>query len=79
MNTLENTRLFLPVLWVFAVNLSSDWATVLGALWLAGRIWYALAYARDPKTRGSGFLLSMLCFRRPRARWRLGSLRGLIA
>lgn len=62
MNTLENTVLFLPVLWVCALSLSSLWATALGALWLAGRVWYALAYARDPKTRGSGFLLSMLCF-----------------
>ncbi|MBP6707910.1 MAG: MAPEG family protein [Candidatus Accumulibacter sp.] len=62
MNTIENTLAFLPVLWVFAVSLSSLWATVFGGLWLLGRIWYALAYARDPKTRGGGFLLSMLCF-----------------
>jgi len=62
MNTIENTLAFLPVLWVFAVSLSSLWATVFGGLWLLGRIWYALAYARDPKTRGGGFMLSMLCF-----------------
>ncbi|MBE2259585.1 MAG: MAPEG family protein [Candidatus Accumulibacter sp.] len=62
MNTLENTVAFLPVLWVFALNLSSLWATVFGSGWLLARIWYALAYARDPKTRSGGFGLSMLCF-----------------
>jgi len=61
-NTVENSVAFLPVLWVFAVSVSSLWATVLGALWLAARVWYAIAYARDPQTRGAGFLLSMLCF-----------------
>ncbi|WP_313952266.1 MAPEG family protein [Accumulibacter sp.] len=62
MNTLENTVAFLPVLWVCALTFSSLWATVLGGGWLAGRVWYALAYARDPATRGGGFGLSMLCF-----------------
>jgi uncharacterized MAPEG superfamily protein len=62
MNTVENTVAFLPALWVFAVALSAIWATVLGAAWLAGRIWYALAYARDPRTRSGGFLLSMFAF-----------------
>lgn len=62
MNTLENVVLFLPVLWVFALSLSPLWATVLGGAWLAGRLWYALAYAADPKKRGGGFLMSMLAF-----------------
>ncbi len=62
MNTLENTVAFLPVLWVFAVNLSSLWASVLGTLWVLARVCYAVAYARDPKKRGSAFLVSMLAF-----------------
>ncbi|MBP9805888.1 MAG: MAPEG family protein [Candidatus Accumulibacter sp.] len=62
MNTLENTVAFLPVLWVFAVNLSSLWASVLGTLWVLARVYYAVAYARDPKKRGSAFLVSMLAF-----------------
>jgi glutathione S-transferase len=62
MNTLENAVAFLPVLWVFALSLSSLWATVLGGIWLAGRLWYALAYAANPKKRGGGFMLSMLAF-----------------
>jgi ATP-binding cassette subfamily B protein len=35
---------------------------LLGGGWLLARVWYALAYARDPKTRGPAFALSMLCF-----------------
>lgn len=62
MNTLENTVAFLPVLWVFAVNLSSLWASLLGTLWVLARVYYAVAYARDPKKRGSAFLVSMLAF-----------------
>lgn len=61
-NTVENSVAFLPVLWVFASSVSSFWATVLGGVWLLARVWYAIAYARDPRTRGAGFLLSMLCF-----------------
>lgn len=78
MNTIENTLAFLPVLWVFAVHLSSLWASVLGGLWLAGRVWYALAYARDPKTRGRGFLLSMLAFGALGLGGAWGVLRGLL-
>lgn len=62
MNTLENAVAFLPVLWVFALSLSVAWATALGGAWLLGRLWYALAYARNPKSRGGGFLLSMAAF-----------------
>lgn len=62
MNTLENAVAFLPVLWVFALSLSPLWATVLGTAWLIGRVWYAIAYARAPRSRGGGFMLSMLAF-----------------
>jgi uncharacterized MAPEG superfamily protein len=61
-NTVENSVAFLPVLWVFASSVSSFWATVLGGVWLLARVWYSIAYARDPRTRGAGFVLSMLCF-----------------
>lgn len=74
MNTIENTVAFLPVLWVFAGYLSIQWATVLGAAWLAGRVWYAWAYARDPKTRSGGFVVSMLAF----AILALGSAWGVV-
>lgn len=62
MNTIENIVLFLPALWIFALALSPWWATLFGCTWLVGRIWYALAYAHDPRKRGPGFLLGMLSF-----------------
>lgn len=79
MNTIENTVAFLPVLWVFALHLSSLWATVFGGVWLVGRVWYGWAYARDPKTRGGGFLVAMLSFTALALGGAWGVLRGLLA
>lgn len=62
MNTIEGAVMFLPALWICALALSAQWATALAGLWLVGRVWYALAYTRSPKTRGGGFLVSMLAF-----------------
>ncbi len=54
-NTLENTVLMLPALWLAALFFSPLWATVAGAAWVAARLWYAVGYASDPKKRGGGF------------------------
>lgn len=62
MNTIEGAMMFLPALWICALAFSASWATALAGLWLVGRVWYALAYTRSPKTRGGGFLVSMLAF-----------------
>lgn len=62
MNTLENAVLVLPTLWLYAGFMGDRSAAALGALWLVARIWYAIAYQRDPKKRGAGFGLSMLAF-----------------
>ena len=56
MNTLENAVIFLPALWLATLYANAAWASVLGAIWLAARLWYALAYARHPKTRGAPFV-----------------------
>ncbi len=58
MNTLENTVIFLPALWLGAGFFSAWIASALGVVWLVGRLWYAVAYVRDPKTRGTGFGLA---------------------
>lgn len=79
MNTLENTVLFLPVLWICALYLSTVWATVLGVSWLLGRVWYAFAYAREPRTRGGGFLLAMISFGGLGLGGAWGVLRGMLA
>jgi uncharacterized membrane protein YecN with MAPEG domain len=62
MNTLENALAFLPALWLAAWYWNPAWASACGAVWLAGRVWYALAYVRDPAKRSGGFGLSMLAF-----------------
>jgi glutathione S-transferase len=62
MNTLEGAVVFLPALWLFAAYLSGVWSAVLGAVWLIGRVWYAIAYQKNPATRGAPFVISFLAF-----------------
>ena len=62
MNTIENSVLFLPTLWLAATYGFSGWAGIAGLVWVIGRVWYALAYLRDPATRGPGFATGMLAF-----------------
>ena len=59
MNTVENAVAFLPALWLCALLLDPNFAGALGALWLAARTWYAVAYARDPKRRGPAFTIAL--------------------
>jgi glutathione S-transferase len=60
MNTLENSVMFLPTLWLAAHYGYVFWAGVAGLVWVLGRIWYALAYLQDAKKRGPGYLVSMV-------------------
>jgi glutathione S-transferase len=62
MNTLENTVMFLPTLWLAAQYGFSGWAGSVGLVWIVGRVWYALAYLQDPGKRGPGFGLAMLAW-----------------
>ena len=60
MNTLESALMFLPALWVYAAFVGDTGAAAMGLAWVAGRIWYALAYQKDPAKRGGGFSLALL-------------------
>ena len=60
MNTLESLVLFLPALWLFNIYIGALWAGVVGAVWLVGRIDYALSYARSAQARQRGFAISAL-------------------
>lgn len=60
MNTLEQSVLFLPTLWLAAHYGFGSWAGIAGLVWLVGRVWYAVAYLKDPTQRGPGFGLAML-------------------
>uniref|UniRef100_B0T3A6 Membrane-associated protein in eicosanoid and glutathione metabolism (MAPEG) n=1 Tax=Caulobacter sp. (strain K31) TaxID=366602 RepID=B0T3A6_CAUSK len=59
-NTLEWLPIFLPSLWLFALHWSDLVATILGVIWIAGRIIYALGYVADPGKREAGFIIQAL-------------------
>lgn len=62
MNTLEQTVMFLPTLWLAARFGNPTWAGILGLVWIVGRAWYIVAYLRDPARRGLPFGLGMLAW-----------------
>ena len=62
MNTQEGALIFLPALWICAVGWGDQLAGALGGIWIAARVWYALAYAADPTSRRSAFLLSQAIY-----------------
>lgn len=73
-NTLEQIVLFLPALWLFAAAWGDTAAALVGIVWPAGRILYAMAYYRDAAKRGPGFLIAML----PTMILLLGALGGFV-
>jgi len=71
MNTLEYTVLFLPSLWLAVQYGFPLWGSLAGLVWVVGRVWYAVAYLKDPTKRGPAFLLSS-------AGWALTLLLGVV-
>lgn len=62
-NTLEQTVMFLPVLWLATVYGNSEHiAAVLGFIWVGARLWYVFGYIREASKRSMGFLISFLAF-----------------
>ena len=57
-NTMEQLVWFIPALWLFALYVSPLWAGIVGLVWVAARVYYAVSYYRDPETRGPGFVTS---------------------
>jgi uncharacterized MAPEG superfamily protein len=55
MNTQEGALTFLPALWLAAHYAGAPIAGALGLAWVAARVWYAIAYVRDPAKRGPAF------------------------
>ena len=45
MNTLEWLPIFLPALWLFAIYIGDTVAAAIGAVWIIGRIVYAIGYS----------------------------------
>ena len=59
-NTLELMVMFLPALWLASLYVRPLWTSILGAIYLIGRLLYWRGYIADPAKRGLGFTLSML-------------------
>ena len=59
-NTTEQLIIFLPSLWLFSAYVSPVWASLVGIVWIAGRVIYAISYTRDPERRAVGFVTGYL-------------------
>lgn len=60
MNTIEQTVMFLPSLWLCNSYFRADVAGVVGMVWIIGRVIYALGYYQAPKKRALGFGINSL-------------------
>jgi hypothetical protein len=60
MNTLEQLAGFLPALYIAAQYWPPGLMAAVGVVYLVGRVLYRRAYVRDPGSRGTGFLLTVL-------------------
>jgi glutathione S-transferase len=61
-NMLEQLALFLPSLWLFAMFVSPVWASLFGAIWIIGRVLYAIGYYQAAEKRSAGFLIAFAGF-----------------
>lgn len=53
-NTLESLIVFVPGVWIFGLYVSELWAAVLGAVFVIGRVIYAIGYTQAADKRGPG-------------------------
>jgi glutathione S-transferase len=59
-NTLEQLVFFLPLLWLFSFYINPLWGSIIGGVWILGRILYAWGYYQAAEKRGIGFAISSL-------------------
>jgi hypothetical protein len=59
-NTIEQLILFVPGIWFFAQYVHVLGAVGVGMVFIAGRAIYAVNYVKDPATRGTGMMLTVL-------------------
>jgi glutathione S-transferase len=59
-NTLEQLVFFLPVFWLAALLGNASLASLLGFIWVGGRVAYGVGYRIAPGKRGPGFGISFL-------------------
>lgn len=59
-NTKEQLIIMIPASLIFAYYLDGRWVLLPGLAFILGRFMYAAAYAKDPKTRGPGMMVTAL-------------------
>src|SRR5215469_3307823 len=59
-NTVEQVVIFLPLLWVATLYFHGWIPPVLGLIWCAGRVVYAIGYMQEASKRGPGFGIASL-------------------
>ncbi|ELS34208.1 MULTISPECIES: MAPEG family protein [Pseudanabaena] len=59
-NTLEQMIIFLPCLWLFSIFVNPNWGTILGSVWIVGRIGYAWGYYIEASKRAAGNAIASL-------------------
>lgn len=59
-NTLEQLVFFLPTFWLAVLLGSPEWASLLGFIWVGGRVAYGVGNRMAPGKRGPGFGISFL-------------------
>ena len=62
MNELENIVVFLPSMWIYALMGNPRIAAILGAVYLAGRIVYAIGYWSEARRRAIGYYVATTAF-----------------
>ena len=53
-NSLEQLIVFIPSVWLFGGYVSPLWAAILGVIFLAARVVYAVGYIGEPRKRELG-------------------------
>ena len=79
MNTLENTVLFLPLLWLSASYGHPALAGGLGLIWWLARVGYAVTYTRSAERRHLSFVVGMTAMLALLALASYGVIRMIIA
>jgi glutathione S-transferase len=59
-NTLEQLVVFVPAVWLFSMLVNPLFGAILGAIWIVGRLLYAVSYAQAPEKRGPGFIIAFI-------------------
>jgi uncharacterized membrane protein YecN with MAPEG domain len=62
MNELESMVAFLPSMWLYAIMGNPRIAAILGAVYLAGRIVYAIGYWSEARRRAIGYYVATTAF-----------------